>query len=721
MAKLKLPEKLKSWKVVSAIADRNGYPAYSVSRVEFDGSTAAAVLTCIEFEGETYNSDNVDLVQEEAAFVKTVMKLRGVSNYLDAVVENNPAKSSISLYLLTSDYPTLQQKLRGQTLSDSEIVDFGLQLSEVLDKLESNNILHGNINPENIYIDNTGHYVLGGFTAFEGAQNPVFTAPEIQLSDAPDITTDIYSLGLVMYTMTNDGKLPFENDETDRNAATKKRFSKAAVSAPANGNEKLKSVIVIACQPENRNRWKNAGNLKNALSAIKAELPVQAETVVPVIVPASTAFESNVFEEFAFEEPVQQKPVKEEPAAPEVTTSARTTAPVVPEQPEQAEKPAAEETEIDNRVFDDYQVKSRVVNINDANKQSDGDYGDFFEETPAKEEAPVVPVVPVAPVEDVKPVAPKQPERPVEDMAATQVFRNNTFAPEEEEDEQPSEKTSKSKIGLIIAIAVLAFLLGVVGTVGFLAAKNGWFAGGGNSQTTSTTAAVPETTVAPSTAATQPTTVPDTTAEDSDEMITPYNIIGTFFDYAQITLKNQGFNVEIGEYQYNDFYDYGYVIAMTPDDSAPLKKGSTITLTVSRGSEKSSSSSNSDSSESSSSESSSSDREESSRTEASGTGSTSRTATDNAVFSEFKANTSYLSEEEVAKMSREELNLTFNEIYARRGRIFNDSSLSAYFGSKSWYTPKYNAEEFVKNVVFNDYEEKNLILLRQTQIDKGYV
>jgi len=720
MAKLKLPDKLKSWKVISALADRNGYPAYSVSRVEFDGTTVAAVLTCIDFEGETYSSDNVDLVQEEAAFVKTVMKLRGVSNYIDAVVENDPAKSSISLYLLTNDYPSLQQTLRGKTLSDSEIVDFGLQLSDVLDKLESNNILHGNISPENIYLDNTGHYVLGGFTAFEGAQNPVYTAPEIQLNDAPDITTDIYSLGLVMYGMANNGKLPFENETTDRAEATKKRFSKAAVSAPENGSEKLKSVIVIACQPENRNRWKNAGNLKNALSAIKAELPVQAEPAAQVIVPASTAFESNVFEEFAFDEPAQPAAPKPAPAAPvpEVTTSARTTAPVEPAVPEQpaVEEPAAEEPEIDNRVFDDYQVQTRVFNINDAQKKDDQDYGDFFEDAPAKEETSAADAAAATVAAAAAASAPKQPEKKAENTAATQVFNNNAFYPaqeQEEEDDQPREKTSKSRTGLIIAIAAAAFLLGVVGTVGFLAAQNGWFGSGSSSNQTAATpaATVPATTVAPSTAATQPTTVPDTTAGESDETVTPYNIIGTFFDYAQITLEGQGFHVEIGDYQYNDDFDYGYVIAMTPDGSAPLKKGSTITLTVSRGSEKKSESS-SESSEGS---------EESSRTEASGTGTTSRASADNAVFSGFKANTSYLSEEEVAKMSREELNLTLNEIYARRGRIFKDSSLSAYFGSQSWYTPKYDAEQFVKNVVFNDYEEKNLTLLRQTQIDKGYV
>ena len=72
-------------------------------------------------------------------------------------------------------------------------------------------------------------------------------------------------------------------------------------------------------------------------------------------------------------------------------------------------------------------------------------------------------------------------------------------------------------------------------------------------------------------------------------------------------------------------------------------------------------------------------------------------------------------------MEREELNLALNEIYARRGRIFSDESLDSYFRSQSWYTPKYDADAFAKNVVFNDYEEKNIALIRKVQVEKGYL
>ena len=71
-------------------------------------------------------------------------------------------------------------------------------------------------------------------------------------------------------------------------------------------------------------------------------------------------------------------------------------------------------------------------------------------------------------------------------------------------------------------------------------------------------------------------------------------------------------------------------------------------------------------------------------------------------------------------MSRSELNLALNEIYARRGRIFNSSSLSSYFNAQSWYTPKYTEDEFSKKVTLNDYENKNIQMILDVQQNKGY-
>ena len=117
MAKLKLPGQLKDWKVLSPVSEPQGYPSYNIAKTEFDGTQTAAVLTYVNFEGSDYNGGNVDLINEEAAFVKSLIKLGTVSNYLDAVVVNEPSENSISLYLVTSDAKPIKKILGNTAIS----------------------------------------------------------------------------------------------------------------------------------------------------------------------------------------------------------------------------------------------------------------------------------------------------------------------------------------------------------------------------------------------------------------------------------------------------------------------------------------------------------------------------------------------------------------------------------------------------------------------------
>lgn len=77
------------------------------------------------------------------------------------------------------------------------------------------------------------------------------------------------------------------------------------------------------------------------------------------------------------------------------------------------------------------------------------------------------------------------------------------------------------------------------------------------------------------------------------------------------------------------------------------------------------------------------------------------------------SNVQYLTEKDVAELSNDEIRIAINEIYARHGRAFQTEDLNEYFSSKSWYEPKYSAEEFseIEDSVLNDYEKKNIEIL----------
>lgn len=76
------------------------------------------------------------------------------------------------------------------------------------------------------------------------------------------------------------------------------------------------------------------------------------------------------------------------------------------------------------------------------------------------------------------------------------------------------------------------------------------------------------------------------------------------------------------------------------------------------------------------------------------------------------------SNSELEAMSDYELYLARNEIFARHGRIFNNSDLKEYFGSKSWYEPRYTPEEFSDSML-NANEKANVERMAKIEQDRN--
>lgn len=74
-----------------------------------------------------------------------------------------------------------------------------------------------------------------------------------------------------------------------------------------------------------------------------------------------------------------------------------------------------------------------------------------------------------------------------------------------------------------------------------------------------------------------------------------------------------------------------------------------------------------------------------------------------------------LTREDLQGLSKEQLRLARNEIFARYGTIFGVQDLADYFGSKSWYSPKISFDEFEESIEMNINEEKNLALINQIE------
>lgn len=730
-AHIKLPDNLKSWKIISRLPDDNGNEIYKVSKKDFDGTLISGLLRYVVIKNDEYNIENTDFINDEASFLKTISQSGDCFNYLDIYVNNNPAKKKIEFFIITEDLKSLSEVMKSKDFDENKVLDFGIQMSAILERLESKNIFHGNINPDDIFVTFDGKYKLGGFSDFESKIDDMsFIAPEIFKKENADFTTDIYSLGLIMYSMSNNGKIPFENDEVSKDDAVKMRFDGKAVTAPKNGSEKLKSVIVIACQPNNDNRWKNAGNIKNALTSIKQEA-ANASPDETLIVPETTDFEGNVFEEYDYsgfddtaKSAAEVLPVMgaitndaddlenttEKSDATEESTTTDDIDNTAPDEnaditsdngenitedlsaneqqsyepleelkvnPNKSEPENTDEFEIDNRVFENYEVQKKAKSFQEQAKEKD--YGDFFEDS--------------EPVTKEKSKEDNSSEYDVENDKELNIFETDEFA-----DEEPIKSSKGKKNAVIITICVIITLA----ALGFIAYCI--IGGFGNNRENNSTTSPTETETTVQSTTQKSTTVPPTTVAPTtvavDKTVTP--VVGYGYSYAKKLLEQEGFTVEIGDYAYSEEWPEGYVIAQSPSGDTTAKSGTVVTLDISLGliepettvapTEEPVQATKAQQSQSNGSD-------------------------DSYIFS--NSSSSYLSNSDVSALSDNNLTIALNEIYARRGRIFKDSALSSYFNSKTWYTPKYTQAEFDKNVTFNDYEQKNLQLMINEQKKRG--
>lgn len=75
------------------------------------------------------------------------------------------------------------------------------------------------------------------------------------------------------------------------------------------------------------------------------------------------------------------------------------------------------------------------------------------------------------------------------------------------------------------------------------------------------------------------------------------------------------------------------------------------------------------------------------------------------------SNTQRLTRADLAGLTKEELRLARNEIYARHGMIFGATDLANYFATKSWYTPTVAYDDFYDKVTISDIEAANVSLI----------
>ncbi len=181
------------------------------------------------------------------------------------------------------EYLTPLTRLLGQNASDEQVIRLGKDICKALILCEDRNIVHRDIKPQNLFVSQDGDYKLGDFGSAKimektssgtkaGTYN--YMAPEVYNNEPYGSSADLYSLGLVMYWMLNERRLPFfplppdipTPKEMDRALCLRVKGKK--LPPPKNGSKALKRIVLKACCSRPEDRYASAAEMLDALDQL---------------------------------------------------------------------------------------------------------------------------------------------------------------------------------------------------------------------------------------------------------------------------------------------------------------------------------------------------------------------------------------------------------------------------------------------------------------------
>ena len=166
---------------------------------------------------------------------------------------------------------------RKKIISNHDIIDYSIQISQALNQAHSSNIVHRDIKPQNILMDRYGLLKVTDFGIARVSTNATITytssilgtvhyiSPEQAKGKFVDEKSDFYSLGVVMYEMAT-GKVPFDADNSVGIAVMHIQDEpESPIKLNENLSPRLNDIIMKLLEKDPQKRFKNANELIRAL------------------------------------------------------------------------------------------------------------------------------------------------------------------------------------------------------------------------------------------------------------------------------------------------------------------------------------------------------------------------------------------------------------------------------------------------------------------------
>lgn len=297
------------WYLCGEIGSGSYGRVYRVEYRDAFGTVFSSALKAIEILPDGAMVDNPQRLQELVkedylGEVGLLSALRGVSNIVSmedqAIMEirENGRLVGYDLLIRMELLDSIGGLLRrgDAALHDmDEVRRLGTDICRALVRCHRANILHRDINPNNIFRNRYGDYKLGDFgiakrmtgtlRARTAIGTKLYVAPEVMRGAEYGARADVYSLGLVLYQLTNRGYLPFFRanlPQSEWEHATMRRLGGEDLPVPSQAEPAFSQIILRACAFEPEQRFASAQEMYDELLALDRheEVPLKQQTTL---------------------------------------------------------------------------------------------------------------------------------------------------------------------------------------------------------------------------------------------------------------------------------------------------------------------------------------------------------------------------------------------------------------------------------------------------------
>ncbi len=288
----------RTWYSVTHIATKEQFVLKHLSVPASDAQVRALILSGIytnENDVLAYYTALVSDIKQELELGKKLSETECFAGPVDYQIVQKTDSIGYDIYILQSLQIPLNELISRNGMTHLRAINLGIDICDAIIACRDAGYLFANLKPDNIFLLPSGKFMLGDlglvplkdleYASISEDYIGSFSPPELfDISGIPNLTLDLYSLGMVLYRIYNGNHGPFEDENTDEAMADKLRLSGKSLPTPIYADYELAGIITRACSYRIPNRYSSPEQLKEDLLHYLQRNQIPDSLIVPPLV-----------------------------------------------------------------------------------------------------------------------------------------------------------------------------------------------------------------------------------------------------------------------------------------------------------------------------------------------------------------------------------------------------------------------------------------------------